>query len=158
MIEALRPKGMPVERAGALLGLSRALYYRTPRNPAEAKEKAASLLERIESIVLELPGYGYRRVTAHLQRDGVCVNRKRVLCVMRKESLLCRNRRRWTTTIDSEHGFAVYPNLIEELAVTALDQVWQVDIACVRLPEGFCYRACVLDARVRKIVEPPWCP
>jgi hypothetical protein len=97
---------MPVERACALLGLSRALYYRTPRNPAEAKEKAASLLERIESILLEFPGYGYRRVTAHLQRDGVCVNRKRGLSVKRKESLLCRNRRRWTTTIDSEHGLS----------------------------------------------------
>lgn len=152
MIQTLRPEGMPVERACALLGLSRALCYRAPRDTTEAKELTASLLERIESIVLEFPGYGYRRVTAQLQRDGVCVNHKRVLGVMRTESLQCRGKKRWVLTTDSDHGLSVYPNLIQDMEVTALNQVWQADITYVRLPSGFCYVAAVLDAYSRRVI------
>ena len=45
--------------------------------------------EAIEQIVLEFPGYGYRRFTHALRRTGWQVNHKRVLQVMREESLLC---------------------------------------------------------------------
>lgn len=47
------------------------------------------LRDAIERIVLEFAGYGYRRVTAALQREGWSVNHKRVLRIMREESLLC---------------------------------------------------------------------
>jgi transposase InsO family protein len=147
-----RPQGLSLTRACHLVGLSRAACYYAPVDTAQAQKEAATLLERIEAIVLEFAGYGYRRVTAQLHRDGVVVNRKRVLSVMRDESLLCRNRRRWITTTDSEHGLAVYPNLIKGLAVTAINQVFQSDITYVRLPKGFCYLACVLDAHSRRIV------
>ena len=39
--------------------------------------------------MLEFPGYGYRRVTKELYRRGWSVNHKRVLRIMREESLLC---------------------------------------------------------------------
>jgi transposase InsO family protein len=113
---------------------------------AEAKVEAALLLSRIESIVLEFPGYGYRRATAPPQRDGVCVNHKRALSVMRKESLLCKSRRHWIATTDSDQGLSVYPNPIKDMEITDLNQVWQGDITYVRLPTGFCYVAAVLDA------------
>jgi transposase InsO family protein len=152
MIQALRPPELPMNRACDLLGLSRSLCYRPAPEATTAEAEAADLLEHIEAIVLEFPGYGYRRVAAQLKRDGVTVNHKRVLSVMRNESLLCRGRKRWTTTTDSDHGLSVYPNLIKDLTVTALNQVWQADITYVRLPSGFCYVAAVLDAFSRKII------
>jgi putative transposase len=142
-----------VERACQLLGLSRAGYYRHAE-PREDPEGTA-LRGAIEQIVLELPGYGYRRVTKQLQRDGWKVNHKRVLRIMREECLLCRLKRRWVRTTDSEHGWRTYPNLLAQAGwrrLTGPDQAWVADITYIRLPQGFCYLAAVLDAFSRKVV------
>lgn len=71
--------GPPVERACALLDLDRSGFYRfvvadaPPVEPLEAENETA-LREAIENIVVEFAGYGYRRVTAQLARDGWRVN------------------------------------------------------------------------------------
>ena len=38
------------------------------------------------------------------------------------------------------------------MVVAALDQVWVVDITYIRLPQGFVYLACVLDAFSRRVI------
>lgn len=102
--------------------------------------------------MLEFAGYGYRRVTAQLRRDGWQINAKRVLRVMRQESLLCHLKRRWTQTTDSTHGLRTYPNLLKEKKAVRLNEIWVADITYVRLPHGFCYLAAILDAFSRKVV------
>jgi putative transposase len=110
------------------------------------------ILRRIEALVLEFPGYGYRRVTRQLQREGCCINHKRVLALMRNHGLLCRSRRRWVATTDSKHGLRVYPNLVPGLRVETLNQLWVSDLTYIRLPQRFCYLAVVLDAYSRKVI------
>lgn len=80
------------------------------------------------------------------------MNHKRVLRVMREESLLCRLQRRFVVTTDSTHPFGRYPNLIENIEIDGLDQVWISDITYVRLPTTFCYLAAILDAYSRRCV------
>lgn len=151
---------LSVERACAVLGIGRSSYYRyqaPPRTPTPAPE-AVRLREAVERIVLAFPGYGYRRVTAQLQREGFRVNHKRVLRVMRQESLLCALQRRWVKTTDSQHGLRVYPNLLPEAGwrqLTGLNQAWVADLTYIRLPAGFCYLAALLDAFSRRVVG--WC-
>ncbi len=110
------------------------------------------LRSAIEAILCEFPGYGYRRVTAQLHRDGYLLNHKRVLRLMREESLLCQLRRRFVKTTDSEHGGRVWPNLIKEWTPSGLNQLWVADITYIRLPQGFCYLAAILDAFSRRVV------
>jgi putative transposase len=154
---------LPLERACALLGVNRGSFYRavasagseqTGTAPAGEPE-ALALRAAIEGVVLAFPGYGYRRVTRHLQREGWPVNHKRVLRVMQQESLLCQIRRRWVKTTDSEHGLRVYPNLLREGRPTGLDAVWVADITYIRLPEQFVYLATLMDAFSRRVVG--WC-
>ena len=145
---------LPLERACQLLGVNRGSYYRLREAPAPAGEDRA-LRDAIEALVLEFPGYGYRRVTKSLRRAGWSVNHKRVLRVMREESLLCQLRRRWVRTTDSKHGLTVYPNLLKQAGwqlLTKVDEAWVADITYIRLPGGFCYLAAVLDAYSRKVV------
>ena len=78
-----------------LFGVSRSWYYESP-TPEEKAAEDLALRNAIERIVLEFPGYGYRRVTKELHRQGRTVNHKRVLRVMRQESLLCQLRRRFS--------------------------------------------------------------
>jgi putative transposase len=143
---------MSIERLCSLMGLSRSWYY-ARRVAAEKKaHKDVELRDAIERIVLEFPGYGYRRVTAALRRQGWSVNHKRALRIMREESLLCQLKRRFVPTTDSAHAFARYPNLIKDIEIDRLDQVWISDITYVRLPTSFCYLAAILDAYSRRCV------
>jgi putative transposase len=147
---------LPVERACALLSVSRSDYYQalspTPSVPAASEE---TLRSGIEALVLEWPSYGYRRITAQLQREGVPVNHKRVLRIMREEGWLWRGRRRWVKTTDSQHGLEVYPNLLKDCGWRRLggpNQAWVADLTYIRLEQEFCYLAAVLDAYSRRVV------
>lgn len=145
---------LSLERMCQLLAVNRGSYYRQQDAPGSAPT-GVDLRAAIEAVVLEFPAYGYRRVTRALQRSGWQVNHKRVLRIMREESLLCRLRRRWVKTTDSEHGLAVYPNLLKDAGwrrLSQVDEAWVADITYIRLPRGFCYLAALLDGYSRKVV------
>ncbi|MEX1158537.1 MAG: IS3 family transposase, partial [Thermomicrobiales bacterium] len=75
---------LSIRQLCAAVGAGRTWWYTRP-----SAERDTTLRDAIERIVLEFPGYGYRRVTKTLQRDAWDINHKRVLRVMREESLLC---------------------------------------------------------------------
>jgi putative transposase len=110
-----------------MFSVSRSWYYERP-SPEEKAAEDIELRDAIERIVLEFAGYGYRRVSAALRREGWAVNHKRVLRIMREESLLCQLKRRFVPTTDSAHSFRRYPNLTKGIEVDGLDQVWIADI------------------------------
>jgi transposase InsO family protein len=142
---------LSVRRLCTLLGISRSWWYeQTPVQEADAA--AVALRDAVERIVLEFPGYGYRRVTHALRRDGWTINAKRVLRVMRDEALLCQLQRRFVPTTDSRHGLGSYPNLLAERRLSGLNQAWVADITYIRLPTAFCYLAAILDAFSRRVV------
>ena len=80
---------LSIEHLCHLFAVSRSWYYEQKCQPENDEEETA-LSDRIEEIILEFSGYGYRRVTHALHREGKQVNHKRVLRIMREESLLCR--------------------------------------------------------------------
>jgi transposase InsO family protein len=141
---------MAVRRLCRILAVNRSWFYAAEQE--EDRTDDTALRDRIEQIVLEFPGYGYRRVTATLHREEWLVNHKRVLRVMREESLLCQLKRHWVTTTDSHHALTRYPNLAKDLVLTGLNQLWIADITYVRLPRAFTYLAAILDAFSRKVI------
>ncbi|HEX4208456.1 MAG TPA: IS3 family transposase [Ktedonobacteraceae bacterium] len=129
--------------------LNRQWYYHH-RRPSAQQEHDQSLCQALQELRKDFAGYGYRRMTKALKREGWKINHKRVERVMRQTGLNCRRKPRYVHTTDSHHGEPVYPNLIKELPIKALNQCWVADLTYVRLPEGFVYLACVLDAHSRK--------
>lgn len=142
---------LSIRRLCALVGAGRTWYYTRP-SPEEIAARDTALRDAIERLVLEFPGYGYRRVTKALQRDGWGVNHKRVLRVMRQEALLCQLQRRFIVTTDSAHALQSYPNLLAGTELTGPDQAWVADLTYIRLPTAFAYLACILDAWSRRCV------
>jgi putative transposase len=135
------------------MGLGRSTYYYRLRQKAlRAKKEEMDLRDRIEKIVVKCAGYGYRRVTYQLRREGYKINHKRVARLMREQSLQCQVKRRWVKTTDSDHGYRIYPNLIKELKITERNQVWVADITYIRILTGFLYLAVVLDLFSRKVI------
>ena len=135
------------------MGLGRSSYYYRLRQKAlRAKKEEVDLRDRIEKIVVKCAGYGYRRVTYQLRREGYKINHKRVARLMREQSLQCQVKRRWVKTTDSDHGYRIYPNLIKEVKITGRNQVWVADITYIRIMTGFLYLAVVLDLFSRKVI------
>jgi transposase InsO family protein len=106
----------------------------------------------MRQICERYPAYGYRRVTKALVREGFRANHKRVLALMRTEELLCRPKRRFVRTTDSEHPYRIHPNLARTLSLTGPNQLWVADITYVRLVQGFVYVAVILDAFSRRAI------
>ncbi len=134
-------------------------WYLTRPSEHEVLARDVALRDAIEHIILEFPGYGYRRVTEELHRRLWQVNHKRVLRIMRRESLLCHLKRRFVPTTDSQHGLQRYPNLLRACDVHGPNEAWVADITYVCLPTTFVYLACILDAFSRRCVGwelAPW--
>jgi len=143
-----------IKALSAAVGVSRASFYRHRHRAAapSPNQSETELRQSIERIALEMPTYGYRPMTAELHRRGLLVNRKRVLRLMRQDNLLCRRRRAFIATTDSNHSLKVFPNLARDLKITAVDQLWVADITYIRLPREFVYLAVVLDAFSRRVI------
>jgi len=142
--------GLSIKRMSEALSLSRATFYR--RFGMEAGDDDIELRDEIQRIALEMPSYGYRRITKALARQGHQVNHKRVLRLMREDNLLCLRKMKYISTTDSGHGLPLYPNLAADMALTAINQLWVADITYIRLRREFVYLAVVLDAFSRKCI------
>lgn len=134
-----------------MTGLRRDSYYRwltqRPEDPVEME-----LRDAMQKIAVQFPSYGYRRITAQLQRCGFQVNHKRVLRMMREDNLLCIRHKAFVVTTDSRHDLPVYPNLGREAKPTGVNQLWVADITYIRLRKEFVYLSVLLDAFSRRVI------
>jgi transposase InsO family protein len=134
-----------------MTGLSRAGYYRWGLArlsfPVEME-----IRDVMQKIALAFPAYGYRRITAELNRRGFVINHKRVLRLMRQDNLLCLRRKRFVATTDSRHSLPVYPNLARDIKPSRINQLWVADLTYIRLRDEFVYLAVLLDAFSRRVI------
>ena len=91
-------------------------------------------------------------MTAQLNKEEFRVNHKRVLRLMHESDLLCRPRRRFARTTDSNHPYPIYPNIYQQVRIAGVDQVRVADITYIRLLHDFVYLAVILDAYSRRVV------
>jgi putative transposase len=144
--------GLTVERMCELGRVNRAGFYRDwQRHEPEAEQ--TEMQSRIQQIVLAHRGnYGYRRVSWELRNQGLAVNHKRVLGIMRQDNLLAVRRRKFILTTDARHDLPVYLNLARRIELSGIDQLWVADLTYIRLLGEFLYLAVVLDAFSRRVV------
>lgn len=144
---------LPIERKCELAQVPRSSYYRHKKSVEDLNHKRDDVYDEVQKICTEMHRYGYRRVTAELHRQGIKVNHKRILALMRRNNLLCRRKKKYRiATTDSKHAYRIYPNLVKDMEITRTDQVWISDITYIRLRSEFVYLAVVLDAFSRRVI------
>jgi len=136
----------PLQLVCDVVGLSPSSYYYQPHPRTDA-----SLRAHIETVVGEWPTYGYRRVTAQLEREHTLANHKRVQRVMLAMGLVPKNRAKTHRTTNSDHPFPRYPNLLLDLSIERPDQAWVADITYIKLSREFVYLAVLMDVFTRSI-------
>lgn len=128
-------------------------YYSDPKiSRAEREEKEADVRGKIEQIRVEMPRTGYRMLLGHLKRQGINIGERRLRGIIRKFDLGIKPKKRFVKTTDSNHGHRVYPNLLEELTIDNVNQVWTADLTYIRIENGFIYLAVILDLYSRKVI------
>ena len=134
-----------------LAGVSRASFYRhwEAQEPTQAE---MALRDAVQRAALAHRYYGYRRIRAFLEREGLSVGAKKVRRLMPQDNLLALRRRKFVVTTESEHRFEVHPNLAQHLELSDLNQLWVADLTYVRLEREFVYLAVVLDAYSRRVI------
>ena len=156
-IQTYLSSGKPISlsHASNLLDVNRSSYYKWISCQGQQHSGSASdiaLRDMVQRIAVEFPGYGYRRITIELKRQGVLVNHKKILRQMKEDNLLCVKKKFKPVTTDSNHGFNVYRNLIKNLNITQLNQVWASDITYIQLSHEFVYLSVILDLFSRRCI------
>ena len=133
--------------------LSSSTYYSDPKfSRSERESFEADVRGKIEQIRVDLPGAGYRVLLPLVKASGIDIGERKLRGVLSKFELQIRPKRKFVKTTDSNHNHRVYPNLLEEMAVNNVNQVWASDITYIRIENGFVYLAVILDLFSRKVV------
>lgn len=130
-------------------------YYKWKKCKKTLREQADDrLLLKIREIhSTKHARYGAPRIHAELKEAGECCGRKRVARLMRLNGIVAKHKRKFKATTDSQHKFAVAPNLLEQnFRVSEPNRIWTADITYCWTLEGWVYLAVVLDMYSRKIV------
>ena len=100
---------------------------------------------------MKYPFYGYRRITAILNRSGYHVNDKKIRRIMKLMDLPAIYPKKKTTFANKEHK--IYPYLLRDLIINKSDQVWATDITYIKMSKGFVYLVVLIDLFSRNIIN-----
>lgn len=131
-----------------LLGLGRSSYYYEPTPETEENLRIMNLMDEVH---LRYPYYGSRQLSRVLDRLGYCVNRKRVVRLMRIMNIEAMYPRPRTSV--KQPGHEIYPYLLNGLEVSYPNQVWCTDITYIPMARGFLYLAAVMDWYSRYVLS-----
>src|SRR6201994_3668669 len=139
---------LSVSRQCRLLGIARSSFYYQSR-PTSADE--LDLLNRLDRIFTEHPGYWSRRLQVVLLREGISVGRRRIRRLMRKLGLAAVRPKRNTSKPHPEHK--VYPYLLRDKTIDQPNQVWSADITYIPMRRGFLYLVAIIDWSTRRVLS-----
>jgi len=131
-----------------LLDLCRSSYYYQCCPETEAN---LALMRRLDELHLEHPVYGSRKLAVSLRREGLVINRKRVVRLLRLMGIEAIYRRR--NTSKPAPGHKIYPYLLRGTKVERPNQVWAADITYIPLARGFAYLVVIMDWCSRRVLS-----
>jgi len=138
-----------------VMSVSRSGYYDYLKSEPSAKAKQDVILQtEIKALaVLSRNSYGNRQMVKNLQNKSYQIGRYRTRTLMKQANVVCKQRRRYKNTTDSNHKLTVAKNVLNREFITATpNKVWVTDITYLWTIEGWLYIAAVLDLFSRRIV------
>lgn len=138
---------LSVRKQCDLLGLWRSNVYYKPR-PGQDDVLFAN---EIHDLWLEMPFYGYRKITATLKRRGYDINHKKVLRLMQDMNIQALYPKPNTSMHNPAHK--KYPYLLKNVPISRPNQAWCTDITYIKMSNGFMYLVSLLDIYSRFILS-----
>lgn len=139
---------LPLYKQMSLLNVAKSSFYYVPK---EKPEKRYALLQAIDRIYTKYPFYGSRRIKYELKQQGFDVSRKTVTQCMRFMGISAIYPKPRTSIPQKENK--IYPYLLRDYTIDAVNDVWCADITYIPLPKGFVYVVAVMDWHSRAVLS-----
>jgi len=145
-----------LERLCRLLGVTRQAFYQHGWHSEELSIEAELIIQQVIEIRRRHPIIGTRKLYLLLQsfllEHQIKIGRDKLFDLLAAYKLLVRRRKRRISTTQSYHRFHKYPNLIREMVITGINQLWVSDITYYKTMGRFVYLSFVTDAYSHKIL------
>ncbi len=104
----------------------------------------------LDKRILDKPTHGVLRMQDFLRQQGYEVNEKRVRRLLRKMGITAI----YPKPNLSKLGQAKYihPYLLRNMAISQVNQVWEIDITYIPMAKGFMYLTAIIDVYSRFVV------
>jgi len=139
-----------------LLGIDPSGYYKFIKKQAKSaveEDKVLALVHREKTQLKESGGKKlYHLLKEELKKFGIKLGRDKFLKVLKKNGLLKKPKKFKMPQTDSKHPFRKHKNLIKDLLIEYVNQVWVSDITYIRVNDNWHYLTLVTDVYSRKIV------
>jgi putative transposase len=150
-------KQYPVKRLCKALKVSRSGYYDYLKHqPSEREQANEQLLEDIRAIYEQSKQrYGSPRIYKTLQAQGQDPSLGKVKRLMRREGIYSITTLDYSSQLcEEKHSGLEMTNLLQQemLEITAINQVWYVDITYIHTLEGWLFLAGVIDGFSKRMV------
>ena len=135
-----RESPLPLSTVADLLDVNRTSAYYQPKGPSDFE---IMVKHKIDEIHTESPSWGSRQISKTLQRQGICIGRRKT--------------RRYMNEMDIEviypkpnlskpaKGHKIHPYLLRNAVITRPNQAWSIDITYIKLRRGFVYLTAIID-------------
>ena len=144
-----------METLCGLFGKSKQAYYKHKRKSFSELEIEREVLSIVATYRAEMPLIGGLKLyylTRSVLGDALDMGRDKFLNLLHRHKLIIPPRKSHHTT-NSNHIYFKYPNLVKELVITYVNQLWVCDITYIyTVDDKFCYLHLVTDAFSRMVI------
>ena len=141
-----------METLCGLFGKSKQAYYKHKCKSFNELEVEKEVLSIVATYRSDMPLIGGLKLYHYVLKDALGMGRDKFLNLLHRYKLIIPPRKTHHTT-NSNHVYFKYPNLVKELVVTHVNQLWVCDITYIYTTDDkFCYLHLVTDAFSRMII------
>lgn len=154
MIKDLRPLYSPPLVCRVLEASVSGYYAWLTRKPSHRAREDARLGIEIQAAHKRMRGtYGSERLQRELAGQGISVGVCRIRRLRKELGIICKQKKKFKATTDSNHKLPVAPNLLDQkFKVDEPNKVWVTDITYIPTGEGWLYLAGHKDMCTGEIV------
>ena len=138
---------LSIRKQCRLLQISRSSLYYEPKGEPEQNLK---IMEKMDQHILEEPTAGVLTMQSMLQDHGISAGYERIRRLMRLANIRPIYPRRHLTVLKEKQY--IHPYLLQNVDITEVNQVWEIDITYIPMKKGFMYLTAVIDVYSRYIV------
>jgi putative transposase len=138
-----------------VLGVSRSGYYAYLSRPESLRNRSnIKLLYQIKEVFKKSKQrYGFRRIRAELNSQGMQCSKERVRRLMKKHNITAKIKKKYKRTTDSNHKLPVALNLVNMMFNPVIaNRYWTSDITYIWTSEGWLYLCVVIDLWSRRVI------
>jgi transposase InsO family protein len=136
--------------------ISRQSYYKARKQKEKIEDEQHNLIEKVLELRAKMPMLGCRKLYHLLKKEidllSKSLGRDKFFGLLKDNGLLIKPKRYRPRTTESRHRFKKYANLIKDLEINRINQVYVSDITYLRTVDRFCYLFLITDLYSRRIM------